>query len=167
MKKLPTVISEVRFAFVEAGWHAEIVAQARSGFFAEIGSAEGDRAEVSLFKVPGAYDIPLLAMKLAETGEFDAIVAAGFVVDGGIYRHEFVASTVIDALMRVQLDTGVPVISSVLTPHQFQENRHQIEFFKSHFDVKGREAARAALQIVANLQALHSHRETGIQMAAG
>jgi len=53
------------------------------------------------------------AQLLAKTGRYAAIVAAGFVVDGGIYRHEFVAEAVIGGLMRVQLETGVPVISAV------------------------------------------------------
>jgi 6,7-dimethyl-8-ribityllumazine synthase len=52
----------------------------------------------------------LLALKLARSGRYDAIVACGLVVNGGIYRHEFVGAAVIDALMRVQLDTEVPVL---------------------------------------------------------
>ncbi|WP_204322835.1 6,7-dimethyl-8-ribityllumazine synthase, partial [Streptococcus pneumoniae] len=66
---------------------------------------------VDLFEVPGAFEIPLQAKLLARTGRYAAIVAAGFVVDGGIYRHEFVADAVISGLMRVQMDTDVPVIS--------------------------------------------------------
>ena len=75
--------------------------------------------QVSYFELPGAYEIPLFAKALAETGDYAAVIAAGLVVDGGIYRHEFVASTVIDNLMRVQMDTGMPVFSAVLTPHHF------------------------------------------------
>ena len=56
------------------------------------------------------------AKLLAKTGKYAVIVAAGFVVDGGIYRHEFVSETVIGALMRIQLDTEIPIISVVLTP---------------------------------------------------
>lgn len=154
MKSSNTTKTTLRIAFIEAGWHADIVGQSRVGFLDEITSTAGGSAEINLFSVPGAYDIPLMAMKLAELGNYDAIVAAGFVVDGGIYRHDFVAGTVIDALMRVQLDTGVPVISSVLTPHQFQETEAHIAFFKQHFVIKGKEAARAALQIIGNIHAL-------------
>ncbi|MFT7757154.1 UNVERIFIED_CONTAM: 6,7-dimethyl-8-ribityllumazine synthase, partial [Salmonella enterica subsp. enterica serovar Enteritidis] len=50
-----------------------------------------------VYDVPGSFDIPLLAKKLAETGQYDAIVATGLVVDGGIYRHDFVAGTVVSA----------------------------------------------------------------------
>ncbi|MEZ5811665.1 MAG: 6,7-dimethyl-8-ribityllumazine synthase [Rhizobiaceae bacterium] len=153
MKTTKKSDTTLHIAFIEAGWHADIVEKCRAGFLAEIANASaGGSAEVSLFKVPGSFDIPLMAKKLAETGRFEAVVAAGFVVDGGIYRHDFVAGTVIDALMRVQLDTGVPVISAVLTPHHFNEGAAHVAFFRDHFDIKGREAARAVLQIAANMR---------------
>jgi 6,7-dimethyl-8-ribityllumazine synthase len=81
-------------------------------------------------------------------------VAAGLVVDGGIYRHEFVADAVISGLMRVQLDVDVPVISAVLTPHHFQEHEHHMSFFASHFEVKGKEAARACTNTMRSLGAI-------------
>ena len=93
----------------------------------------------------GAFEIPLHAMRLAESGTYDAIVAAGLVVDGGIYRHEFVADAVIGGLMRVQLDTGVPVISAVLTPHHFHEHEtHRAFFFDAPRDQGSR--GRAGLR---------------------
>ena len=69
-------------------------------------------------------------------------------VDGGIYRHGFVAQSVVDGLMRVGLDTGVPVLSVSLTPHQYQETDHNNAIFRNHFREKGREAAVAALSIL-------------------
>jgi 6,7-dimethyl-8-ribityllumazine synthase len=78
-------------------------------------------------------------------------VAAGFVVNGGIYRHEFVAQTVLDALMRIQLDTDVPIISMVLTPQHFHEHETHHEFFHEHFKVKGAEAAAACVKTLENL----------------
>ncbi len=105
-----------------------------------------------IFHVPGALEIPLLAKRLAATGEFAAIIGCAFVVDGGIYRHDFVAHTVIDALMRVQLDADVPVFSAVLTPHQFQESAAHIAFFESHFAHKGREVATACVVMLEALE---------------
>ena len=63
--------------------------------------------------MPGAYEIPLHAKTLAETGRHVAILGTAFVVNGGIYRHDFVASAVIDGMMNVQLATGIPVLSAV------------------------------------------------------
>jgi 6,7-dimethyl-8-ribityllumazine synthase len=59
--------------------------------------------------VPGAFEIPLIARRMASSGRVDAVIACALVVNGGVYRHEFVAGAVIDGLMRVQLDTDVPV----------------------------------------------------------
>ena len=85
---------------------------------------------------------------------YDAVICAAFVVDGGIYRHDFVATAVVDGLMRVGLDTGVPVLSVSLTPHHYQETDHHNAIYRAHFVEKGREAASAALGIVAARQLL-------------
>ena len=132
-----------RFAFIKASWHADVVDNALEGFRKEIGSAE-----VDVFDVPGALEIPLLARDLAETGRYAAVVCCAFVVDGGIYHHEFVSSSVLDGMMRAQMDSGIPVLSVVLTPHNFQETEAHREFFQKHFVMKGQEAARAAQGIV-------------------
>jgi 6,7-dimethyl-8-ribityllumazine synthase len=143
-----------RVAFVQSRWHREIVDRCRSSFIAESGALGIAESAIDLFEVTGAFEIPLHAKRLAESGRYDAIVAAGLVVDGGIYRHEFVAEAVIGGLMRVQLDTGVPVISAVLTPHHFHEHETHHAFFSEHFEVKGVEAAHACADTVAALARL-------------
>jgi 6,7-dimethyl-8-ribityllumazine synthase len=132
-----------QFAFIKANWHADIVDRALDGFLSEIPSQQ-----VTVYDVPGAFEMPMLAQKLALTGRFDAIACAALVVDGGIYRHDFVASAVVDGLMRVGLDTQVPVLSVSLTPHQFQETDHHKAIFSAHFVQKGAEAAQAAKALV-------------------
>ena len=143
-----------RIAFVQSSWHKEIVDVCRDSFLAEIERLGTPGSEIDQFEVTGAFEIPLHAQKLAASGGYAAIVAAGLVVDGGIYRHEFVAEAVIGGLMRVQLDSGVPVISAVLTPHHFHEHEAHTSFFTSHFKVKGREAARACAHTVEALERL-------------
>jgi 6,7-dimethyl-8-ribityllumazine synthase len=141
-----------RYAFVQSCWHADVVNQGRDGFLAEMARGGVPRDAIDLFEVPGAFEIPLLAKKLARTGNYLAIVACGFVVDGGIYRHEFVASAVISALMQVQLETEVPVFSAVLTPQQFHEHAEHLRFFTEHFVVKGTEVAAACLRTLESLR---------------
>ena len=128
-----------RIAFVQSCWHRDIVDQLRDAFLKEF--QELDARQIDFIEVPGALEIPLRAKLLAVRGEYAAVVTAGLIVDGGIYRHEFVSSAVIDGLMRVQLDTGVPVFSAVLTPQDFLSDG-QPEFFKEHFVIKGVEAAQ-------------------------
>ena len=143
-----------RIAFVQSCWHKDLVDQSRSAFVAEIEQLGIAASQVDFFEVTGAFEIPLHGMRLAESGIYDAIVAAGLVVDGGIYRHEFVADAVIGGLMRVQLDTGVPVISAVLTPHHFHEHETHRAFFFEHLETKGAEAARACAHTIEALDRL-------------
>jgi 6,7-dimethyl-8-ribityllumazine synthase len=131
-----------KYAFIKAGWHEDIVSQALVGFTEIIPASQ-----VDVFDVPGAFEMPLLARDLAMTGQYVAVAAAALVVDGGIYRHDFVASAVVDGLMRVGMDSGVPVLSVSLTPHHFQETQHHLDIYRDHFVIKGREAAQAALMI--------------------
>lgn len=135
-------MTHARYAFVKANWHSEIVEQSLDGFCELIA-----RESVDVFDVPGAFELPLMAQELARSGKYDAIVAAALVVDGGIYRHDFVAQAVVDGLMRVGLDTGTPVLSVSLTPHHYQETEHHRDIFMRHFVLKGREAAEAALSL--------------------
>ncbi|WP_457825121.1 6,7-dimethyl-8-ribityllumazine synthase, partial [Staphylococcus aureus] len=114
--------SSGRIAFIQACWHKDIVDQCRLGFVAELARRGVSDGHVDFFEVPGAFEIPLQAKLLARTGRYAAIVAAALVVDGGIYRHEFVCEAVINGLMRVQLDSDVPVLSAVLTPQHFHEH---------------------------------------------
>ena len=136
-------MTHTRFAFVKARWHADIVDRALDGFTELIPATQ-----VDAFNVPGAFEMPLMAQNLAETGQYGAIACAALVVDGGIYRHDFVASAVVDGLMQVGLKTGVPVLSVSLTPHHFQETPHHMGIYADHFVIKGREAAQAALGIL-------------------
>ena len=136
----------LKIAFIKARWHADIVDQALTGFTDRM-AASGRAHEIVALDVPGALEMPLLAKKLGQGGAYDAIVCAAFVVDGGIYRHEFVAQAVVDGLMRAQLDTGVPTFSVSLTPHHFQPTEEHREFFADHFVKKGAEAADAVLMV--------------------
>ncbi len=149
-------ITAAHIAYIQAGWHRDIVEQAYLSFSARCEEAGLDKSQISCFNVPGSLEIPLQAKLLAETGRYAAIVCAGLIVDGGIYRHDFVASTVLDAMMQIQLESRIPVLSVVLTPHQFQETEAHESFFHEHFKIKGAEAADACLQTINNLALLRT-----------
>ncbi len=150
-----------RIAYIEASWHQDILDPGRIAFLEELDRLGIARDRVDHIDVPGGFEIPLQAQLLAKSGRYAAIVGAAFIVDGGIYRHEFVATAVIDGLMRVQLDSEVPVLSMALTPQQFHEHGEHIAFFQAHFKTKGIEVARAC---AATLEALQSTRQL---LAAG
>jgi len=148
------VLGTGRVAFIQSSWHKDIVDRACDAFIAEIGKLGVAADRIDIITVPGAFEIPLQAKLLAKTGRYAAIVGCGFVVDGGIYRHEFVAQAVISGLMQVQLETEVPVLSAVLTPHHFHEHAEHQRFYVDHFVVKGAEVARACAATIATLQEL-------------
>ena len=139
-------MTPTRYAFIKANWHSEIVDQALVGF-QEIIPAD----QIDVFDVPGAFEMPLMAKRLAKTGKYDAMAAAALMVDGGIYRHDFVAQAVVDGLMQAGLETDVPILSVSLTPHHFQETEHHIGIYREHFVTKGREAGNAALAVTNTL----------------
>ena len=156
----PRFAKPQRVAFVQSAWHREVVEECRIAFLAEI-EARGI-TNIDVFEVPGSFEIPLHAQILAKTRRYTAIVAAGLVVDGGIYRHEFVSDTVIKALMDVQLRTEVPVFSAVLTPQQFHESAVHVEFFRKHFAIKGIEVADACASTLHSLERLRGQVAAGI-----
>jgi len=152
--ELPRLPRELRFAFVEASWHADIVQRSRDAFFAEMARAGFGADAIDVFDVAGAFEIPLHVQRLAQSGRYAAVVGSALVVDGGVYRHDFVAQSVVQALMNVQLQTGVPVICAVQAPHHFHEHVEHRKFLQQHFGAKGTEAAQAVLLTVAGLRAL-------------
>ena len=147
-----------RVAIISAGWHAELVARGRDALLDELTQLGIEPGEVDRYEVPGAFEIPLLAQQLARTRRYGAVVACALVVDGGIYRHEFVAGAVIDGLMRVQLDSDVPVLSAVLTPHHFHEHVEHRKYVHQHFAVKGTEVAEACVRTVEGLRRVEAAR---------
>lgn len=140
---------DITIAFIAARWHADIVDRCRQSFIDVLKRESNGRARVEVFEVPGAFEIPLTARRLARSGRFDAVVGSAFVVNGGIYRHDFVSETVVNGLMQAQMDTDVPVLSAVLTPHNYHDSPEHRAFFLEHFITKGTEAAEACLSILA------------------
>jgi 6,7-dimethyl-8-ribityllumazine synthase len=151
----PPFVKPQRVAFVQSAWHRDVIEQCRIAFLAEM--AARHISHIDVFEVPGSFEIPLHVQILAKTRRYTAIVAAGLVVD-----DEYVADTVIRALMDVQLRTEVPVFSAVLTPQQFQESAAHQDFFRQHFAIKGTEVAQACAETLHSLERLRGQVAAGI-----
>ncbi|ABD86970.1 6,7-dimethyl-8-ribityllumazine synthase [Rhodopseudomonas palustris] len=156
----PRFAKPQRVAFVQSSWHRDVVAACRSSFLAEIEVRGIASSQVDLFEVPGAFEIPLHVQTLAKTRRYTAIVAAGLVVDGGLTG--FVAPTVIQALMDVQLRTDVPVFSAVLTPQMFDDAAPQFDEFLELFAAKGSEVAQACADTLLSFERLRGQVAAGI-----
>ena len=103
--------------------------------------------EVKVFEIPGAFETPLMAKKLAESGDFDCIIALGAVIKGDTRHFELITRECARGIMNVMLETGVPIIYEVLatdTLKQAEERAHGD-------DNKGKEAALGALKLLSTL----------------
>src|SRR6202035_3309059 len=152
----PRFTKPQRVAFVQSAWHREVVEGCRLAFLAEIEARHIARAQIDVFEVPGSFEIPLHVQLLAKTRRYTAIVAAGLVID-----DEYIAETVIRALMDVQLRTEIPVFSAVVTPQQFRETA-DAEFLRQHFAVKGAGVAEACANTLLSLERLRGQVAAGI-----
>lgn len=158
-----SILRKQRIAYISAHWHKNILDHGKRGFVEELRRLGVAEDRVDFFEVVGAFEIPLHAKLLANGGGHAAVVGAALVVDGGIYRHDFVAQAVVSALMQVQLETAVPVFSVVLTPHHFHGNAEHVEFFSQHLFVKGQEAARACVDTLEKLAIVRSRGAAAVE----
>jgi len=106
---------------------------------------EADEEDVVVYKVPGAFEIPLMAKKLAASGKYDAIITLGAVIRGSTPHFDFVSAEVSKGVAKVSLDTGVPVIFGVLTTDTIEQ---AVERAGTKHGNKGAEAAMSALEMV-------------------
>lgn len=136
-----------KIALITANWHQDIVGSAEKSFRAAMKKA-GFTGAIDTYDVPGSLEIPLVGKQLLESG-YDIAIGIGFIVNGGIYRHEFVAQAVVDGIVNVSLQTGKPFLSVALTPITFTEgNEHHEKFFTDHMVIKGQEAANACVAML-------------------
>ena len=99
-----TTNSTNRIALIEATWHQNIVGQCYVGLTEVLSKNNFDISQIDRYEVPGSLEIPLIAKKLSKSDNYSLIIATGLIVDGGIYRHDFVANAVLQGMMQVQLD---------------------------------------------------------------
>ena len=135
---------DLHFAIVVSRYNEDVSKRLLRGALAAL--EEHGAEEPDVFWVPGALELPVTALALAEKGQHDAIVCLGCVIRGETYHFEIVANQSAAGLMQVMLDTGVPVTFGVLTT----EDREQAQARSGPKNNKGAEAAEAAIEI-ANL----------------
>lgn len=138
----------LRVAVVTSMFNAAITKGLTDGAIDFLEEAEAE--EIMSVHAPGAFELPLLAQKLARSG-YDAVVCLGAVIEGETDHYDHVAHRASEGLMRVQLDTGVPVAFGILTVRDVEHARSRSEPGPEN---KGREAAIAAVMAARALKAL-------------
>ena len=107
----------LRFAVLAARFNGELVRRLADAATAVLESRGAERGTIERFWVPGSFELPLAARWCAESGRFDAVLAFGAVIRGETEHFRLVADAASDGLLRVSLDTGVPVLNGVLAVH--------------------------------------------------
>jgi len=144
-------VDGARFAIVVARFNTAITAALLEGAVATLAEHGVADDHVSVVQVPGAFEIPITAKRLAASGRYEAIIALGAVVRGGTPHFEYVAGECARGVSRVALDENVPVIFGVLTTDTDGQARDRAGGKDGN---KGSEAAHAGLEMVSLLRSL-------------
>jgi 6,7-dimethyl-8-ribityllumazine synthase len=139
----------MRFAIVAARFNREVTEPLCAG--AEKKLLEHGAAEVTVAWVPGAFELPLVAKRFAQSGTVDAVVCIGAVIRGETAHFEYVAGECAAGVTRASLDTGVPVAFGVLTVEDREQAFDRVGGAEGH---KGEEAASTAIEMVSLLRRL-------------
>ena len=141
----------VRVGLVCGRFNDLITERLRTGALQGLREHGVDDASITETWVPGAFEIPLAAQRLASSGEVDAVICLGAVIRGGTGHYEFVAGECAHGIARVQLDTGIPVVFGVLTTDNVEQ---ALERSQPDASNKGAEGAATALEMVDLLRQL-------------
>lgn len=140
--------SKGRYALLVSRWNSFVVESLKAGALDTLRRQGISDDQITLYYAPGAFEMPLVAQRIATKGDVDAIIALGAVIRGGTPHFEYVAGECTKGLSQVSLNTGVPVAFGVLTVDTIEQ---AIERAGTKAGNKGVEAASTALEMVSLL----------------
>ena len=138
-----------RFAIVVARFNDLVTDRLTSGAIDTITRLGGDDDAIDVFKVPGAFEIPLTASRLAASGRYSAVICLGAVIQGSTSHHEYINNQVASGLMSAMQSSGIPVTFGVLTCESMEQALNRAG---GKVGNKGEEAATAAIELVSLLK---------------
>lgn len=141
--------SEARVAVIVGRFNSFIVDQLESGCLETLQRAGVAEKDITIVKVPGAFEMPVAAKKLAVDGKFDAVIALGAVIRGSTPHFEYVSGTCASGLSAVAIETGVPVVFGVLTVDTIEQ---AVERAGTKAGNKGIDAAQTAIEMISVLR---------------
>lgn len=137
--------ADFRFAIVVSRWNDEFTSKLAEGAVEALNEAGAKKIEI--YRVPGAFELPLACLKAAKSGDFDAVIALGVVIRGDTPHFDYVAGQASSGIMQASMQTGVPVMFGVITADTVEQT---IARCGQGVDNKGFEAAVSAVEM-ANL----------------
>lgn len=134
-----------RFAIVVSRWNDFLTSKLLDGALDALESTGADESAIEVFKVPGSFELPLAALKAAQSGDFDAVIAIGVVIRGETPHFDYVAGQAASGIAQAAMQTGVPVLFGVVTTDTVEQaiNRSGVKSGN-----KGYEAAMSAVEVV-------------------
>jgi 6,7-dimethyl-8-ribityllumazine synthase len=134
-----------RFAIVVSRWNSELTSRLADGAVEALRSCGATDDAVDVFRVPGAFELPVVCLKTAKTGNFDAVIALGVVIRGETPHFEYVAGQAAAGILQASMQSGVPVMFGVVTADTSEQARSRCG---ERADNKGYEAALSAVEMV-------------------
>ena len=144
-----------RFALVASRWNDFLTSRLVEGALDALERLGADEKAVALFKVPGSFEIPLLARKLAATGKYDAVVCLGTIIRGETPHFEYIAGEVTKGIAQAGMETGVPVVFGIVTADTLEQAIDRAGVKSGN---KGFEAAMSAVELVNLYKAVTSDK---------
>ena len=137
--------ADFRFAIVASRWNDVIVSRLIDGARSALRAAAANEDAIEVFRVPGAFEIPLCAQKAAESRKFDAVICLGVIIRGDTPHFEYIAATAARGISDAGMRTGVPLLFGVITADNVEQAN---ERSANDTNNKGHEAAMAAVEMV-------------------
>ena len=144
-------INKKKFALVAGRFNSFVVEHLITGAKEALLKHGADEADIELYYVPGAFEIPLALKKIANTKKFDAIVALGAVIRGGTPHFEYVAGECVKGISKMSLEYEIPIAFGVLTVDTVEQ---AVERSGANSENKGAEAAESVIRMISLLEKL-------------
>jgi len=141
----------LRFAIVASRFNDMITRRLLSGALDSLARHGAEEDEIDVAWVPGAFEIPLVAQRLAESGRYDAVICVAAIIRGATPHFEYVSAEASKGIAKVSLDTGVPVIYGVITADSIEQ---AVERAGTKAGNRGSDAARSAIEMANLLKSL-------------
>jgi len=134
-----------RFAVIASRWNDFITSRLLEGALDALDRFGAGDDSVEVYKVPGSFEIPLLALKVAESGKFDAVICVGTIIRGQTPHFDYIAGEVTKGIAQAGMQTGVPVVYGIVTADSLEQ---AIDRAGAKQGNKGFEAAMSAVELV-------------------
>ena len=138
------IATDLKIAFVVSRFNEFVSERLLEGALDSLARHGGNKDEVTVLRVPGAFELPLTAKKLAESGKFDAIVCLGVVIRGETSHYDYICANASSGIASASLETGVPVSFGLLTTETLEQ---AIERSGSKAGNQGRYATECAIEM--------------------